>query len=333
MKANSILFLNKSNILATGIEMPGVIDIIEKVLALHDAGQVNLPSKVILDLGEHERGRINAMPAYLADEFEMCGIKWIAGFPHNPKKYGIPRASALIILNDSQTGVPLAIMDGAHISAMRTGAVTGVGARYLANPDSEVMGIIGCGVQARTQIMAVKAVLPSINKLKCYDISTENREALAQWAGPEFGLTTQAVASPQQAVEGSDVIVTATVADAPIVKAAWLKAGCFFSHIGSFQEEEEAVIFEADKVVVDLWPEVLHRGTPLLAKLFKAGKITEDRIDANIGQIIRGNKPGRSNKEERIFYSPLGLGSEDVGVATMVYRRAKEMGLGVDLKL
>ena len=333
MEPTDLLFLNQADVRATGITMPQTIQIVERVLALHDEGKVNLPSKVILDLGEHERGRINAMPAYVGGEFEICGIKWIAGFPHNPKKYGIPRAHAIIVLNDSESGVPLAIMDGSFISAMRTGAVSGVGAKYLANPDSEVAGIIGCGVQAKTQLTALKSALPSITNLRCYDIMTESSRNFAKWAHEELALQAEIATSPQQAVEEADVIVTATVADEPIVKAAWLKKGSFFSHIGSFQEEEEEVIYSADKVVVDLWHEVLHRGTPLLARLYHAGKITEERIHANIGEIIRGNKSGRTSKDERIFYSPLGLGSEDVGVASFIYHQAKQKGFGVTLAI
>jgi ornithine cyclodeaminase len=111
------LYLSQEDVLATGIDMLKVIDTVEEVLGLHEDGKVNLPSKVILDLGERERGRINAMPAYVGGEFEMCGMKWIAGFPPNPAKYGIPRAHALIVLNDAETGVPLAVMDGTYISA------------------------------------------------------------------------------------------------------------------------------------------------------------------------------------------------------------------------
>lgn len=333
MGSTDLIFLNEADVRATDINMSQTIQIVERVLALHDAGKVNLPSKVILDLGEHERGRINAMPAYVGEEFEICGIKWIAGFPQNPKKYGIPRAHAIIILNDSETGVPLAIMEGTYVSAMRTGAVSGVGAKYLANPDSEVAGIIGCGVQARTQIMALKFVLPALTYLKCYDIIPDNSQNFAQWVSEELALQAEVVPSPQQAVQEADVIVTVTVADEPIVKASWLKKGCFFSHIGSYQEEEEEVIYTADKVVVDLWHEVLHRETPLLARLYRAGKITEERIYANIGEIIRGNKSGRTSKDERIFYSPLGLGSEDVGVASYIYQQAKQKDLGVRLSI
>jgi len=327
------IYLSQEDVLSTGINMKDVLNTIEKVLALHDEGKVNLPSKVILDLGEKERGRINAMPAYLGGDFEICGIKWIAGFPPNPVKFGIPRAHALLILNDSWTGVPLAIMDCTYISAMRTGAVTGVGAKYLANPDSETVGIIGCGVQAKTQIMAIKTAIPSVKVLKGYDIRRETSEKFAQWAAKELGLKAQAVGTAKEAVEGSDILVTVTVADEPIVKDAWLKKGSLFTHVGSYQEEEEAVIFNSDKVVVDLWHEVLHRGTPLLAKLYNAGRIKEERIHANIGAIIRGKKTGRTSKEERIFFSPLGLGSEDVAVASLVYKEAKKKGVGTTLKL
>lgn len=327
------IYLSQEDVLRTGIQMRQVLDTVESVLALHDANQVVLPSKVILDLGERERGRINAMPAYLGGEFNICGMKWIAGFPPNPVKHGIPRAHALTILNSADTGVPLAIMDGTHISAMRTGAVTGVGARYLANPASEVIGIIGCGVQARTQIMALQAAVPAVKVVRAYDIREEARDQFLAWVAEKLDLKCDAAESPRQAIEGADIVVTATVADEPIVKDAWLKKGSLFAHVGSYQEEEEAVVFNADKVVVDIWEEVLHRGTPLLARLFRAGKISEARIHANIGAIIRGRKKGRETPDERIFFSPLGLGSEDVGVACLVYRAAKQKGLGVTLKL
>jgi ornithine cyclodeaminase len=328
-----VLYLSQEDVLSTGIDMPRVMDVVERVLALHEDGKVILPSKVVLDLGERERGRINAMPAYLEGDFEICGMKWIAGFPPNPGRYGIPRAHALIVLNSSETGVPLAIMDGTYISAMRTGAVTGVGAKYLANLNSEVVGMIGCGVQARTQIMAIKAAIPSIAVLKGYDIRAAASEGFAKWVAEELGIKGLAVGSPKEAVEDSDIIVTVTVADEPIVKDSWLKRGYFFSHVGSYQEEEEDVVINADKVVVDLWHEVLHRKTPLLARLYAAGRIDDDKIYGNIGEIIRGKKQGRVTREERIFFSPLGLGSEDVGVASFVYEEAKRKGLGTALKL
>jgi ornithine cyclodeaminase len=181
--------------------------------------------------------------------------------------------------------------------------------------------------------MAIKAVLPSVKLLKGYDIRREASDQFASWVSEELGIEGKAVETAREAVEDSDIVVTVTVADEPIVKDAWLKKGSLFAHVGSYQEEEEEVIYHSDKIVVDLWEEVLHRGTPLLAKLYKAGRIKSEKIYANIGEIIRGKKSGRTNKSERIFFSPLGLGSEDVAVGTLVYREAKRRGLGVPLKL
>jgi ornithine cyclodeaminase len=333
MIKNEFIYLTQEEVIATGIGMERVLEIVESVLGLHGSGEVNLPSKVILDMGEKEHGRINDMPAYVGGEFDMCGIKWIAGFPKNPVKYGIPRAHALTIVNDAQTGVPLAVMDGTYINAMRTGAVTGVGAKYLARADSQIVGIIGCGVQARTQIMAVKTAIPSIRKVRGFDLRADTALEFLKWVKENLGLECEPAKSAQQAVEGSDIVITVTVADEPIVKDSWLREGSFFAHIGSYQEEEEAVIFNSDKIVVDIWEEVLHRETPLLARLFKAGKIDLSRIHANIGQIIRGIKKGREDPRERILFSPLGLGSEDIGVATVVFREAKKKGIGTILKL
>jgi len=211
--------------------------------------------------------------------------------------------------------------------------VTGVGARYLANPDAEIIGIIGCGVQARTQIMALQAAIPAVKVVRGYDLQKDAAEQFLTWVAETLNLQVETAESPRQAVEGADIVVTVTVADEPIVKDSWLKKGSLFAHVGSYQEEEEAVIFNTDKVVVDIWEEVLHRGTPLLAKLFLAGKISAARIHANIGAIVRGRKKGRENRQERIFFSPLGLGSEDIGVASLVYKEAKRKGLGVPLKL
>ena len=333
MGMNEFIYLSQEAVIATGVGMPQILSVVESVLGLHEAGEVNLPSKVVLDLGERERGRINAMPAYVGGDFEICGMKWIAGFPNNPTKYNIPRAHALTILNDAETGVPLAIMDGTYISAMRTGAVTGVGAKYLAHDRSEVLGMIGCGVQANTQVMAVKAAISSVKKVKAFDIRREASDRLAKWVANHLGLEAVVMNSAEDAVKESDIVVTATVADEPIVKDTWLKKGSLLTHVGSYQEEEEAVVFNSDKIIVDIWEEVVHRGTPLLAKLFNAGKIGRDKIYADIGEIIQGKKKGREREDERIFFSPLGLGSEDIGVASLIYKRAKEKGLGLTLKL
>jgi ornithine cyclodeaminase len=322
------LYLTQADVRAAGLTMAMTLNIVEKVFKLHTLGEVNMPHKTVLDLGERDRGRVNAMPAYVGGDVDVCGIKWIAGFPQNPLKHNLPRGIGLLVINDSWTGVPMAIMDATLISAMRTGAATGIGAKYLARTDASKIALIGAGVQARTQLEAIKESVPSLRLAHAYDLRMEAAQAFAEEMGSQLGIEVQAVASPQAAVEDADVIVTATVADEPIVKDAWVKPGSFFAHVGSYQEEEEAVVSNSDVIVVDDWGAVLHRETPILAKMYLTGELSEADIHANLGEIILGQKTGRSTDADRIFYAPIGLGSEDVAVGSEVYRLAREKGLG-----
>jgi ornithine cyclodeaminase len=336
MKKNSsleFLYLTQEDVKKTGLTMKQMIDVVEETFKLHGEGKTILPAKTVLDLDERKRGRINIMPAYVGGDIDVCGIKWIAGFPGNPVKYGIPRANGIIILNDSWKGLPLVIMDGTWISAMRTGAVTGVGAKYLARRDSETVAIIGCGVQARTQILALKTILPSIKEVRGFDKRPEASVRFAKEIETNLGLTVKPAETAKEAVVGADVIVTVTVADEPIVRNDWIKAGSFFSHIGSYQEEDYDTVLKADKIVVDDWEHVKHRGTPILAKLYSAGLIKDEDIYANLSELVSGKKPGREKDSERIFFSPIGMGTEDVAIAYRVYKKALEKKIGRKLRL
>lgn len=326
------LYLNQADVKATGIDMKTVIDAVEDAFALHHRGQTILPFKTVLDLDERERGRGNAMPAYVGGPYEVFGIKWIAGFPKNPVRFGLPRATGLLILNDSWKGIPLVVMDCTLLSAMRTGAVTGLGAKYLARPDSEVVAMIGAGVQARTQLEALKVVLPKLNEVRAYDIKKETAQQFAAETRNKFGMKAVAVDTAEAAVRGADLIVTVTIADEPIVKDAWMTPGSFFSAVGSYQEEEFEVVLHSDKVAVDGIEHVLHRQTPVIALMIQQGLIKEEDI-IELGELVTGEVPGRQTAEERIFFSPIGMGTEDICVGYKVYQKAIEKGIGTKLGL
>jgi len=329
------LYLNQSDIRATGVSMDTALEAVEDAFRLHHQGKVNLPYKTVLDLGERERGRGNAMPAYVGGDYDVFGIKWIAGFPKNPIDHGLPRGTGLFILNDAWKGIPLAVMDCTLLSAMRTGAVTGVGAKYLARPDSESVAMIGAGVQARTQLEALMIVLPGLKEARAYDVRRETSASFAaemnRRYGPE-GLTVRAVASPEEAVRDADIVVTVTVADEPIVKERWMKRGSFFAAVGSYQEEEFEVVSNSDRVVVDGIDHVLHRETPVIALMIEQGKIRREDI-LEMGAIVCGDQPGRTNPEERVFFSPIGMAIEDVCLCHRVYQLAREKGVGTPLGL
>jgi ornithine cyclodeaminase len=332
MKDIEFLYLNQADVRATGVDMRMAMAAVHDAFVLHHQGKAILPHKTVLDLDERERGRGNAMPAYVGGDYEVFGIKWIAGFPKNPVRFGLPRATGLFILNDSWKGIPLAIMDCTLLSAMRTGAVTGVGACCLARPDSEVVAMIGAGVQARTQLEALKVALPGLKEVRAYDIRREAAESYASEVGAKLGMVARATDSAEAAVRDADVVVTVTVADEPIVKDAWMKPGSFFAAVGSYQEEEFAVVANSDKVVVDGLEHVLHRQTPVVALMISRGLLQRERV-LELGAILCGEAPGRERGDERIFFSPIGMGTEDVCLCSKVYNLAFEKGIGTRLGL
>ena len=207
-----------------------------------------------------------------------------------------------------------------------------MGARYLARQDSRSVAMIGTGAQARTQLEALKAVLPGLEEVRAFDLRRETAEAFAAEARARFGMAARAVATAEAAVREADIVVTVTVADEPIVKEAWMKPGSFFAAVGSYQEEEFEVVTNSDLVVVDGVEHVLHRETPVIALMIEQGKIRREDI-LEMGAIVCGAQPGRTDPDERVFFSPIGMAIEDVCLCHKVYKLAREKGVGEPLGL
>ena len=337
MSTVEFLYLSQEEVIAAGgLDMAAAMADVEAALQLHHAGDDLLPPKAVLGWDQGGRGlredHINAMPAYLGGDYNMAGLKWIASFPANPHQRNLPRASALIILNDPDTGAPLAVMDGTLISAMRTGAVTGVAARHLARPHARCAGLIGAGVQNRTQLMALRVALPHLREAFVYDIRRSRSDAFAQEMADLLDLPVRVADDAETLVREADVLVTATTTSEPIVRHGWLREGSFYAHISGY-ECEFAVIAAADKVVVDDWEQVKHRAAQTIAYMHQAGEFDDHDLYAELGDIVAGDKPGRGTDTERIFFNPVGLGTEDIAVATRIYRTAQQRGLGQKLTL
>lgn len=337
MDKHSILFLSQEDVKRCGgLDMAKVIEIMEQVFSLHDQKDYVLPNKTVLRWGDIESesitGRINSMPGYVGGEIQMSGIKWISSAPQNPFRFGLPRACGVIILNDPETLMPVVVMDGTLISAMRTGANSGVAAKYLARNDSRTLGLIGAGVQSRTQLMALHAVLPNLEQVKVADLSRERAESFIQQMSELVPLPMSVVDSAEEAVRGSDVFVTATVTKQPIVKADWISEGTLYIHVGS-HECEFPVIHKANKIVVDDWEELKHRGVETISIMYKEGEFDEANLYAELGEIVNGKKKGRENDREFIYFNSVGMGIEDIAVAHMVYQQALKLQVGQKLSL
>ena len=337
MNKSEFLFLTQEEVIEAGaLDMGIAVPTMEQVFSLHQKKDYVLPQKSVLRWGDLEsestKGRINSMPGSIGGDLNAIGIKWISSSPHNPFKYNLPRASAVIILNDPDTLAPIAIMDGAAISAARTGANSGVAAKYLAKKNSKILGLIGAGVQNRTQLLAVNYSHPEISEIKIFDLYEDRAKIFAKDMSKKIEKDITVVKDAYSAVLGSDIFITATVTKTPIIKPDWIEPGVLYCHVGSHECEFETIL-KMDKRIVDDWSEIKHRGVESLAIMFNTKIIDDSYINAEIGEVVNGVKQGRENNNETIYFNTVGMGIEDVALATKIYEKALELGLGKKLSL
>jgi ornithine cyclodeaminase/alanine dehydrogenase len=321
---NQLLYLSQADVEAVGLEMADVIDALEQMFREKGAGQVEMPPKP----GIHTRpdAFIHAMPAYIP-ALESAGMKWVSGYPENQKR-GLPYITGLLILNDPDTGIPLAVMDCVWITAKRTGAASAVAARYLARPDSEVVGILGCGVEGRSNLEALNVLFP-LKKVMAYDIDPEAQRHYVEEMGEQFGLEVVPVKEPREAVSGCDIVVTAgPILRVPhaTIKPGWFEEGAFASLVDFDSYWHPDAMKETSKFCTDDVPQLEH---------YKEVGYFQDipPIHADLGELVTGQKPGRETPAERTMACNLGLALDDMATAPLIYRRAKEQGIGTWLPL
>lgn len=324
-EAHEVLFLSRTSIEAIEFTMADVIDAVEEAFRQKGRGDVEMPPKP----GIHPApdAFIHAMPAYLPN-MRAAGIKWVSGFPQNAKR-GLPYISGLLILNDTDTGLPIAVMDAAWITAKRTGAATAVAAKHLARRDSRIVGILGCGVQGRTNLEALYNVLKNVEEVTAYDISSLNLQRYLDDMRAKFELSFEAAKDPRGAVEGSDVIVTAGPIlknPNPAIERAWIGDGVFSCAIDFDSYWKPEAMHSMHKFCTDDTEQLYY---------YKSTGYFRDipNVYAALAEIVIGQKPGRESDQERIMSMNLGLAIEDMAVAVRLYERAKKLGIGEWLKL
>jgi len=297
-RAVEFLYLTQEQVIECGgLDMVQTIDALEKVFCLLDEGECIEPQAPIIKWNGLHGRRISMHPAYIGGDVQVSGIKWIPSNPENPIKRHMPRANALTILNDPETGFPLAVMDGTAISAMRTGAVVGLGAKYLARPDAEVAGLIGAGVINRTQLMALHTTLKQLRLVKLFDLALEKAHAYAAEMSERLGLEIQVVDSAQAAVVGADVVAPATNVgrDDRYIQAEWIQEGAYLANLSVNDYTFDAVL-ACDKIVVDSKKQ-LELPEAILTDMVAEGLVDPDDI-VELGAIVNGKKPGRTRDDE-----------------------------------
>jgi alanine dehydrogenase len=312
------------------VSMRDIVPAVEHVFGEYAEGRVEMPSKIYLDIKGH--GDFRAMPSYVPS-IGTAGIKWVNVHPDNPSK-GLPTVMATILLNDPATGKLLCAMDGTDITDLRTGAAGGVAAKHLAKKDVSVIGLIGSGVQAWTQMLAYKEVYGT--KLKLVKVNSRrlvHAQAFARRVHDALGYEAEAYDEPRYAAD-ADIVATTTPARSPVLKAEWIKPGTHINAIGADaagkQELETALTLKA-RVYVDSVEQASHSGEINIP--WGQGLLTEKMLAGTIGGVITGKVPGRTNDNEITIFDSTGLSIQDMAVAHIVYERAIKDQIGADYDL
>jgi ornithine cyclodeaminase/alanine dehydrogenase len=309
------------------LTMKDSMDAVEEAFRQLALGTVDMPQRPVIRVPD-EHGVVLFMPAMIGG-MGALGMKVVSVYPDNPSKHDKPTVMGTILLNDPATGEVVAIMDGGFITAMRTGAVSGVATKHMARPDAKVAAIFGGGVQARTQLMAVAEARP-LERALVYDIVPEQRESFAREMSRELAIPVEAADDPRSAVESADVIVAATSAREPIFDGGWLRPGAHINGIGSHapdMRELDTDTVQRSRVIVDLRSAALAEAGDLMIPI-KEGAITEDHIAGELGEVVAGSVPGRTSPDEITLFKSEGLAIQDVSVATRVYEIARRQGHG-----
>lgn len=329
----SSMYFSQEDLLKSGcLDIKMAITAAENALKEYSAGNVLFPEKIVQIFNQDTQERINCLPATFNKE-KICGMKWVSVFPPNPAKFGVQNLSAVVILSEIEKGFPICYMDGTLCSNMRVGAMGGLAAKHLAKETCSSIGFIGAGEQAKMHLIAMKTVRPMISECRIAAKEEHEEEAFISEMSAIFKDIKFIAAKTdlECAVDGADIVVTATSVQAPLLKAKWIKPGAFYSHIGGWEDEFE-VAAQSDKIVCDDWETVKHR-TQTLSRMYKEGQLKDDDIHANLTDIVLGKKSGRESDEERVYFNAVGLAYVDVAIAIAMYRRAKEAKVGQELTL
>jgi ornithine cyclodeaminase/alanine dehydrogenase-like protein (mu-crystallin family) len=338
MKPIEPLLLSRADVLALELSPSDVVEAVTLALREHTAGTYEMHPKIgVHPTGTDPANFIHAMPAYLRG-LGACGLKWVAGFAQNHRR-DLPNVSGLQVVNDTDTGIPLAVLECGYLTGLRTAAVSAIAARQCAVADASTLALAGCGFEGTMHLRFITHELPTIRRVRLRDIRPEAMAALEERAASYFDGEIEICSDDAACLDGADVISTCTLGDDQIVRLEWFKPGAFAVGIEGGCAFTAEALHAADKFIVDDVP---------LAEYFD--RIGRDRrtadgrpdpefpggmpaIYATIGQVVAGEKPGRQSPEERIVAVPIGMAICDIALGQLAYQRAVERGIGSRFRL
>lgn len=321
----TFLYLSQADVAATGVSMAKIVGAVELSLKEKALGRTKMPPKHWIDLDEHRffSAMSSAVPAAGAS---IC--KWQSGFSENGAR-GLPYITGLLIFSDIETGQPLALMDSTWITAQRTAAATAVAARHLAAPDSRTLAMLGCGLQGRTHVVALRHLFPKFTNVQAFDLVPANAERYAKEMKQEHGIEVACCADAKAALKGADIIVSSGPIEPHAPRALTLdgiKPGALIVTIDYDSYWHPSALAKADGFYTDDVGQMEH--------LKEYGYFLHTpTVTAEIGEVIAGLKPGRTRATDILMSMNMGVSVEDAATARLVYEAALAQGRGVRLPL
>jgi alanine dehydrogenase len=328
-----ILWLSEKDVEGI-ITVDAAMPLVEEAFGHLARGDAQMPPKLYLEFKEYG-GDLRAMPAYIpkiscAGNRPFAGVKVVNSHPNNPKR-GLPTVAAIYVLNDPETGMPLAVMAAGRLTDVRTGAGGGVAAKYLARKESSVLGLVGAGRQAATQLTAIVSLFP-IKEVRVAARGQEEANAFcareARPGGPAFRPVTV-----QEACE-ADILVTTTPGRDVVVQSDWVREGTHINAIGADapgKRELDVALLKRARIVVDSPEQALHSGE--INTGIDDGALTVRNIAASLGEVVINKKPGRQSDRDITVFDSTGLAIQDVAVAGCIYQQALQLKRGITLTL
>lgn len=327
-----ITYLNGPDVAALALTDDEILAAVEAALRAQGNGETVIEPRVHLVPESSDKGHFNVLRGYLKP-LGVAGIKVVGDFVDNYKR-GLPSEMGIVNLFDPETGMPKAIVNATAITDMRTGAMTAIGAKYMARKDSKVLGHIGARGTAYWNVRLLDRLF-DFDEIRVHSRRQESRQAFGERLGRDLGKPVRVVDSWQACLEGADILVEASrlPAPEPLFKTEWIKRGAFVVPYGTMSTVELTLTDVMDKIVVDDWNQC-RPGMPFgaLRRHVDEGKLTEASLYGEMGEIVAGHKPGRERDDETILFWHRGLSLSDIALAAAMLEKAKRLGVGQELR-
>ncbi len=332
-----MLLLTRSDVKRL-LTMADALEAVENGFRALFAGDVLMPQRLALSIPAAGAGGLHlSMPACAGGDDPALTVKIVTVFPDNPNYHALPTIQGVVLLHDAATGAPIGLMDAEELTAMRTGAASGVATRWLAREDASHLMMIGAGALARSQIEAVCAVRP-IRQVTVVSASGKRDAALCHWVREHLEIDAAPSSAVREAVSAADVICAATNSAQPLFDGAWIKPGTHLNLVGAYTRqlrEVDRITIARARVVVDLLQAARTEAGDIVQAANELGVVPESLVAGELGAVVAGALPARTSAEEITLFKSVGLAMQDVVCAARVYRSARARGMGsqIDLSL